>query len=118
MENHESNIERHARIGQTSDQLASRNAIWRMGFYGLLGGLVFGLASSLLFPSAVVGAVFLGLLIGVGLAVSIEEKMKRDDSLKRSETLKSLSKERERETQSRIAAAQANGDFDRWKIDE
>lgn len=117
MENQESNIERHARIGQASEQLADRNSIWRIGFYGALGGLGLGLASGLLFPSMTVGAVFVGLLIGAGLAVAIEEKRKREDLHKRSEIVKSLSKEREREIQARIAAAQANGDFDRWKKD-
>lgn len=114
----ESSIERHHRIGQTSGQLADRNSVWRVLLYGVLGGLAVGLSGNFIAPSFVVGAFFIGFVGGAGLAIAIEEKMKREDLAKRSELQTELAKERERETLAKIEAAKVNGDFDRWKKDE
>lgn len=114
----ESSIERRHRIGQTSEQLADRNSVWRVLFYGVVGGVSFGMAGNFILPAFVIGAVFLGIGSGVALAICIEEKIKRSDVVKESKRHADLAKERAQETMAKIEAAKANGDFDRWNKDE
>lgn len=114
MHDEKSNIERHADMGQSSGQLAERNALKRYGLYGGLGAVAFGILASLVAPSFAVPFVFVGLLLGVGLAVAIEQKAKREDDAKRAQVRAERAKEEERELQARIKAAEENGAFDRW----
>lgn len=114
-EHEKSQIERHGRRGQTSEQLAERNSLGRIAVYAVLSGVAFGILGNLVFPSLVVAFVFVGLLLGAGLAVAIEEKMKRQDAANRAQTARELAAELARERKAEIEAAKANGTFDRWE---
>ncbi|WP_195822032.1 hypothetical protein [Roseobacter sp. MH60115] len=52
------------------------------------------------------------------MAIAIEQKMKREDLEKRARRAADLARERDREREAMIKAAEANGDFDRWKKDQ
>ncbi len=92
--------------------------MWRIAFYAVMGGIAFRLASQLFLPSLSIFATFLGLFTGVALAIAIEQKMKREDLEKRARRAADLARERDREREAMIKAAEANGDFDRWKKDQ
>lgn len=111
---HQSHIERNARLGQTSEQLSERNTLRRMAFYGVLGGIAGGVFAQLTLNSFQTVAVMVGGLLGLALAIAIDEKMKRVDQAKRARYAKDRAAEQERERQAMIAQAKANGDFDRW----
>ncbi|MEM9434020.1 MAG: hypothetical protein AAGA12_08855 [Pseudomonadota bacterium] len=114
MEN-ESNIERNARIGQTSQELAERNSLRRIGFYAVLTSLLFAVSMQMIWPKAAIPAGFVGFLGGVGIAILIDQKMKREDITRKSQPAIDLANERQRERNSQLEAAKANGDLDRWK---
>ncbi|MGR3678088.1 MAG: hypothetical protein ACU0AZ_08900 [Paracoccaceae bacterium] len=118
MDGHESHIKKRALRGQTSEQLAERNSLSRLAFYGGLGAVAFGIIAVLIETSFGVPFVVVGAFLGIGLAVAIEEKMKRQDNEKHARLKTDLANEQERELQARIKAAKENGDFDRWKTSE
>ncbi len=110
MRHNKSNIERHAESGQTSEQLAKRNLLTRLGIGGVLGGIAFGLLAKTLFPSFAVPLVFCGLVVGVGVVVAIEESLKRRDQAKRAQLLHEQAKEKERRLKAEIKNATLEND--------
>ncbi|KRS14354.1 hypothetical protein XM53_01075 [Roseovarius atlanticus] len=110
----QSHIERHARQGQTSEQLAERNSLRRLVFYAVLGGVAGGLLTGLVFPTWLWVGTILGGVLGLGLAIAIDEKLKRVDQMRRSEHASDMAQERERALQAKIRAARENGEFERW----
>ena len=106
----QSHIKRHARAGQTSEQLAERNSLRRLLVYAVLGGIAGGLLAGLAFPAWLKLGAIAGGVLGLALAIAIDEKLKREDQMRRSKHASEMAQERERA----IRAARENGDFDRW----
>ena len=94
--------------------MAERNSLRSLMFYAVLGGCAGGLFAGLALPTWLGVGVVLGGVFGLGLAIAIEEKMKRVDRTRKSEHAANFAREREREHQAMIRAARENGDFDRW----
>jgi len=111
---HSSHIERNARVGQTSQQLAERNALRRIVLYGVLGGIAGGIGTSFLITSWVTLGAFLGVLAAVSLAIAIEQKLRRDDQNAHTARSAQMAREREENLESLIQEAKAKGEFDRW----